>query len=582
MCTSTGYDVEYDAAAHTATGACLGVDGRDPGRARPGGHDPHQRRQFTATAGRSPTRPATTPTPPAASLTSIAQAGSTVSVDCSAAAETYNGLAHDVCTASWASTGADAEGGSLTVGYDDNVNAGPVTASATFAAISTTPATATPTRSPIAQAGSTVSVDCSAAAETYNGLAHDVCTASWASTGADAEGGSLTVGYDDNVNAGPVTASATFAGDLNHTGNSDTDTFTIAQAGSTVSVDCSAAAETYDGLAHDVCTASWASTGADGEGGSLTVGYDDNVNAGPVTASATFAGDLNHTGNSDTDTFTIAQAGSTVSVDCSAAAETYNGLAHDVCTASWASTGADAEGGSLTVGYDDNVNAGPVTASATFAGDLNHTGNSDTDTFTIAQRNVTGAFTAADKVWDKHDRSNGFVKATVVGALVGDDVELIGGTADIRQQHGRDVDRHLDRCRPDRIRRRELPLDVGRDDDRNDLDGVPHPRVRSHPVDMTRSGHPYLNSVKNGQTVPLKFRVLVNLIAGRGDHVHGRHQCRGPETLTSCTSGVVDLDVLPEHLDSRYGLPLYGRSVHLQLGVPEEREQVLPRLCPNR
>ena len=48
-------------------------------------------------------------------------------------------------------------------------------------------------------------------------------------------------------------------------------------------------------------------TGAGGLNQSLTVTYTDNTNAGTATASATFAGDANHSGSSDPETFTIDQ-----------------------------------------------------------------------------------------------------------------------------------------------------------------------------------------------------------------------------------------------------------------------------------
>ena len=81
---------------------------------------------------------------------------------------------------------------------------------------------------------------------------------------------------------------------------------TIAKATSTTTVTCPDSV-TYTGSAIEPCTAT--ATGAGGLNQSLTVTYSaDHTNVGTVSASATFTGDANHTGNSDSTTFTIAPA----------------------------------------------------------------------------------------------------------------------------------------------------------------------------------------------------------------------------------------------------------------------------------
>ena len=55
-------------------------------------------------------------------------------------------------------------------------------------------------------------------------------------------------------------------------------------------------------------------TGAGGLDESLTISYTDNTNAGTGHASASFAGDDNHTGSTDTATFTIDKAASLTTV----------------------------------------------------------------------------------------------------------------------------------------------------------------------------------------------------------------------------------------------------------------------------
>jgi hypothetical protein len=196
------------------------------------------------------------------------------------------------------------------------------------------------------------------------------------------------VNYSNNTNAGTATASASFAGDANHTASSDSKTFTINQAASTTTVTCPASV-TFDGSAQTPCTATV--TGAGGLSQALTVNYSSNTNAGTATASASFAGDANHTASSDSKTFTIAQASSTTTVTCPASVA-YTGAAQEPCTATV--TGAGGLSLTPTPSYSNNTNAGTATASASFAGDANHTASSDSKTFTIDQASSTTAVVA--------------------------------------------------------------------------------------------------------------------------------------------------------------------------------------------
>jgi hypothetical protein len=134
------------------------------------------------------------------------------------------------------------------------------------------------------------------------------------------------------------------------------------------------------------------------------VSYSDNTNAGTATASASFAGDANHTGSSGSTTFTIQKAASTTVVSCPASV-TYNGSAQTPCTASV--TGAGGLSSTPSPAYSGNTNAGTAAASYTFAGDANHTGSSDSKNFSINRRNVTASISAADKTYD------GTVAATI-------------------------------------------------------------------------------------------------------------------------------------------------------------------------
>src|SRR5207247_1988766 len=189
----------------------------------------------------------------------------------------------------------------------------------------------------------------------------------------------VTPSYGNNVNVGTATASYTFAADANHAGSTDSKTFAIGPAASTVTVSCPTAAQTYTGSAIEACTAK--ATGAGGLNQTLTVGYTNNVNVGTANASASYTGDGNHEGNSNTATLAIGKAISTVTVSCPTAAQTYTGSAIEPCTATV--TGANLNL-TVTPTYGNNVNVGTATASYTFVADANHTGSTDSKTFAIA------------------------------------------------------------------------------------------------------------------------------------------------------------------------------------------------------
>jgi hypothetical protein len=101
---------------------------------------------------------------------------------------------------------------------------------------------------------------------------------------------------------GTATAAATYGGDDNHTGSTDSKTFAIDKAASTTTVTCPATM-IYSGLPLTPCTA--AVTGPGGLNQSLSVTYTNNTDPGTGHASASFTGDGNHSGSSDTDTFVI-------------------------------------------------------------------------------------------------------------------------------------------------------------------------------------------------------------------------------------------------------------------------------------
>jgi hypothetical protein len=254
---------------------------------------------------------------------------STVTVSCPVSV-TYTGSALEPCSAM--ATGSGGLNLALSVTYTANTNTGTATASATFTGDATHSGNSSTATFAIAKAATVIHVTCQPSV-VYTGLPLTPCSAS--ATGAGALDQPLSVAYTDNTAVGSAHASASFAGDDNHLGGSNSATFSIAKAGSTVTVTCDPALVTYDGDPRTPCTAV-----ANGAGLSSPVDvtdsiiYTDNVAAGTATATAGWRGDANHQGSTGSSTFAIAKASSSVSVSCNAPPQIYDGNAHEPCTGS--------------------------------------------------------------------------------------------------------------------------------------------------------------------------------------------------------------------------------------------------------
>ena len=307
---------------------------------------------------------------------------------------TYTGTALTPCSAT--ATGAGGLSVSVPVVYGNNTNAGTATANATYAGDANhTGSTATQKTFIIDKAPSSTTINCPTNV-TYTGTALTPCSAT--ATGAGGLSVSVPVVYGNNTNAGTATANATYAGDANHTGSTATQkTFIIDKAPSSTTINCPTNV-TYTGTALTPCSAT--ATGAGGLSVSVPVVYGNNTNAGTATANATYAGDANHTGSTATQkTFTIDKASSTTTVTCPTSVP-YTGSALTPCSA--VVTGAGGLNQSLTVSYRNNINVGTATASASYAGDVNHTSSSNSKNFAIAAWTLSGFFRPVDMggVWN--------------------------------------------------------------------------------------------------------------------------------------------------------------------------------------
>src|SRR5207244_2047854 len=302
----------------------------------------------------------------------IAKASSTTTVSCPASV-TYSGSPQTPCTASVSGAGGLSQ--TLTVSYSNNTNAGTATASASFAGDANHDASSGSASFTIAKASSTTTVTCPSSV-TFTGSALTPCTASVSGVGGLSQ--ALTVSYSNNSNAGTATASASYAGDANHLGSSDSATFTIDKADAVCAV--AGYKVTYDGSPH---TATGTCVGV---GGTVLSGLDlsgtthTNAKAGTYTDTWSFTDGGNYNNQSGSVTDEIDEASSSTVVSCPTNV-TFTGSALTPCTASVSGVGGLSQ--ALTVSYTQNTNAGTATASASYAGDANHLGSSDSATFTI-------------------------------------------------------------------------------------------------------------------------------------------------------------------------------------------------------
>jgi hypothetical protein len=227
--------------------------------------------------------------------------------------------------------------------------------------------------------------------------------------------GSLTT----PTNVGTYAVTADFAPtDTTHYNNltgASAGNFVINQATSTVTVNCPLTDQPYTGLAVTPCTASYSTS--DGLGGALTPAYLNNIDVGLATANASYAGDSNHSGNSNSSTFGIGKSISTTTVTFESGPYVYRGTAFTANATVTGVGGLNEAVGILYTGDCTNVtSANGCTAHAIFAGDANHFGSNDTQSITIAPANASVHVDGYSGIYDG-DAHGATGSATGIGSV---------------------------------------------------------------------------------------------------------------------------------------------------------------------
>jgi hypothetical protein len=345
------------------------------------------------------------------------------------------------------------------------------------------------------QAGD-VSIDISKAAATcsvtgYSGV-YDAAShgASGSCSGIGGESaGSLNFGNSfKDVPGG--TAHWVFTGNGNYNDQAGDATITITKADATCSV--SGYNGVYDAAAHGA-SGSCAGVGSE-NAGTLNLGTSfTDVPGG--SAHWVFTGNGNYNDQSGDVNVAISKAPSSVSVTCGGP-YTYTGLAQTPCTASATGVGLSPIDVSSSLLYSNNTNAGNASASASWAGDNNHFGSNGVGGFVISKANATCTVNGYNVYFDNNDHTAagscaGVLSETLAGLnLSGTTHKLVGVYHDT------------------------WTFTDGTGNYNNITNGAVTDTIGAwssngffQPVDMPNPGIVW-NTVKNGSTVPLKFRLF--------------------------------------------------------------------------
>jgi hypothetical protein len=321
---------------------------------------------------------------------------------------------------------------------------GDYTASASFAGDANHTGSSGNTNFSITIVGSTVTVTAPSAAYTGSPYVGASALATGTSLSVDVSPSLTYVGRNGTTyaasstaptNVGDYTASASFAGDANHTGSSGNTNFSITIVGSAVTVTAPSAAYTGSPYVGASALATGTSLSVDVSSSLTYVGRNTTTyaasstaptNVGDYTASASFAGDANHTGSSGNTNFSITIVGSTVTVTAPNAAYTGSAYVGASALATGTSLSVDVTGSLTYVGRNGTTyaasstaptNVGDYTASASFAGDANHTGSSGNTNFSITIVGSVVTVTAPNAAYTGSAYNHASATATGVGGL---------------------------------------------------------------------------------------------------------------------------------------------------------------------
>jgi hypothetical protein len=269
---------------------------------------------------------------------------------------------------------------------------------------------------------------------------------------------------------------------------------------------------------------------------------------------ASFGGDSSFASSSGSNTLTVSQASSTVTVDCSTGAPfTYTGSAIEPCTAQATGAGMSPIDVTDSIVYSDNTDAGTASAQASWDGDANHTGNTGSSTFDIGQAELTITADAIPSTVtvDHFSRPFGYANppfiVRYVGFVNGETPSVLGGTLTFSTAATSSSPMGSYSVTPGGLTSTNYTIQFVA----GTLDITAGYRIVgfTSPVDMTTAGGaPYWNSIKGGQTVPLKFKAYRITSAGTlGTEITTTVPLSiVVKTLSTCNGGVVDGEILPD------------------------------------
>ena len=304
-------------------------------------------------------------------------------------------------------------------------------------------------------------------------------------------------------------------------------TLHIAKALSTTVVTFEAGPYVYRGTAF---TATAVVTSVGGLNQPVAVVYSGDCTnvtvANGCTATATYDGDQNHNGSTDSKSVTITKASSTTVVTFEAGPYVYRGTAF---TATAVVTGVGGLNQPVAVVYSGDCTnvtvANGCTATATFDGDQNHDGSTDSKSVTIAKANATCTVTGYSVYFDNNfhtaiGSSTGVLGESLTGLdLSGTTHKLVGSYPDAWT----------------------FTDGTG---NYNNASGTVINTISAwtlkgfyQPVDMNG----VYNGVKNGSTVPLKFEIFAG--ATEFTDVSAVKSLTYAETGCSVTAIVDDIDI---------------------------------------